>query len=206
LSDLQQQTDNKQSTVSAVLPTSCGDGQLILFDQMGDGKDHFAFAFGTPSKGKKPLVRVHSECITGEVFGSLRCDCKWQLETAIRMISEAPNGGYIIYLRQEGRGIGVKGKLKAYNLQDKGYDTAEANEKLGYAVDERSYELAAKILLELECSQVDLLTNNPDKIKGLKAFGVRVDQQVSIEAPSGNAWDTYLKTKAAKLGHTLNNY
>ena len=182
MSDIKAQTNTEQNVVSAVLPTSCGDGELILFDQMGDGKEHFAFALGSPAKGKKPLVRVHSECITGEVFGSLRCDCKWQLETAIDKISKSPNGGYIIYLRQEGRGIGVRGKLKAYNLQDQGYDTAEANEKLGYSVDGRSYELAAKMLLRLGCNQVDLLTNNPDKVKGLEASGVTVDTRVGLEA------------------------
>ena len=156
MSSIESKTNSAENRVSAVLPTPSGDGKLQLFDQMGDGKEHFAFALGNPDKGKKPLVRVHSECITGEVFGSLRCDCKWQLETAIRMISESPGGGYIVYLRQEGRGIGVKAKLKAYNLQDEGYDTAEANEKLGYSVDDRSYELAAKILLELGLSLIHI--------------------------------------------------
>ncbi len=192
--------------ISAVLPIASGQGELILFDQLGDGKEHFAFALGNIQSNQTPLVRVHSECITSEVFGSRRCDCKWQLETAISEITKAEFGGYVIYLRQEGRGIGVKGKLQAYNLQDQGFDTAEANEKLGFGVDERSYELAAKILQELGIEKVDLLTNNPSKVNGLKNCGIEVHSRIGIEAPSGNDWDSYLSSKSAKLGHQLKNY
>ncbi len=197
-------TQNKP--ISATLPIPAGRGELILFDEMGDGKEHFAFALGDLKKGETPLVRVHSECITSEIFGSQRCDCRWQLDTAIEEISKATSGGYIIYLRQEGRGIGIKGKLQAYNLQDKGFDTAEANEELGFEVDERSYELAAKILLKLGVAKVDLLTNNPSKVEGLQKSGVEVSSRVEIEAPAGNQWDAYLTTKSTKLGHKLKNY
>ena len=201
MSNIKSQANDQRRSVSAVLPTSFGDGELILFDQMGDGKEHFAFALGTPSKDKKPLVRVHSECITGEVFGSQRCDCKWQLETAMRAISESANGGYIVYLRQEGRGIGVKAKLKAYNLQDEGYDTAEANEKLGFDADLRDYTIVKSMFLHFQVDRIKLMTNNPVKVQALNKLGIEIVERLPIETGQNDHNARYLATKAGKLGH-----
>ncbi len=146
------------------------------------------------------LCRVHSECMTGEVFGSLRCDCRPQLELALERVSRETEG-VIVYLRQEGRGIGLGNKIKAYALQDRGRDTVQANIELGFAADERSYELAAAILGELKITSVRLMTNNPHKMSGLEAAGIRVSEQVPHWAGTSRHSEAYLETKRQRMGH-----
>jgi 3,4-dihydroxy 2-butanone 4-phosphate synthase/GTP cyclohydrolase II len=148
------------------------------------------------------LVRVHSECLTGDVFGSQRCDCNEQLHTSMAIIEKAGQG-ILLYMRQEGRGIGLLNKLKAYKLQDGGKDTVEANEALGFHADVRDYSLAAQILLDLGVRKVRLLTNNPKKIVGLKGFGIEVTERVPIEVKATSTNERYLKTKRDKLGHLI---
>jgi 3,4-dihydroxy 2-butanone 4-phosphate synthase/GTP cyclohydrolase II len=153
--------------------------------------------------GKKDvLVRVHSECLTGDVFGSLRCDCGEQLAAALAKI-EFCGRGVLLYMRQEGRGIGLKDKLRAYELQEKGYDTVEANKLLGYAADLRDYGTGAQILADLGLSTIRLITNNPKKIVGLEGFGLKISQRVPLEIKANEFNARYLKTKSSKLGHLL---
>ncbi|HEX7729525.1 MAG TPA: GTP cyclohydrolase II [Terracidiphilus sp.] len=149
-----------------------------------------------------PLVRIHSQCLTGDVFGSLRCDCRLQLEMALRAIAKA-GAGILLYEQQEGRGIGLMAKLKAYQLQDHGLDTVEANEELGYAADCRAYELPAAVLQVLGVSQVRLMTNNPEKVAALEAGGIKVTERVSAEVEPQESFAGYLKTKHEKMGHIL---
>jgi GTP cyclohydrolase II len=149
-----------------------------------------------------PLVRIHSQCLTGDVFGSLRCDCRLQLEMALRAIAKA-GAGILLYEQQEGRGIGLMAKLKAYQLQDHGLDTVEANEELGYAADCRAYELPAAVLQLLGVSQVRLMTNNPEKVAALEAGGITVTERVSAEVEPQESFAGYLKTKHEKMGHIL---
>lgn len=149
-----------------------------------------------------PLVRIHSQCLTGDVFGSLRCDCRLQLEMALRAIGKA-GAGILLYEQQEGRGIGLMAKLKAYQLQDHGLDTVEANEELGYAADCRAYELPAAVLQLLGVSQVRLMTNNPEKVAALEAGGIKVTERVSAEVEPQESFAGYLKTKHEKMGHIL---
>ena len=151
-----------------------------------------------------PLVRVHSQCLTGDVFHSLRCDCRQQLEMALAMIAEAGNG-ILVYEQQEGRGIGLMAKLQAYELQDRGLDTVEANERLGFKADCREYALPAEVLKALDVSEVRLLSNNPDKVAALQRAGIRVVERVPCEVEPGSAMsEQYLKTKREKMGHLLN--
>jgi len=149
-----------------------------------------------------PLVRIHSQCLTGDVFGSLRCDCRLQLEMALAKIAEE-GAGILLYEQQEGRGIGLMAKLKAYELQDDGLDTVQANEKLGFAADCRDYDLAAGALKLLQVSNVRLMTNNPDKVAALEAAGIKVTERVSAEVESQESFERYLRTKQEKMGHIL---
>jgi len=161
-----------------------------------------AIVKGNISKDKEALVRVHSQCLTGDIFGSLRCDCGSQLEKSLEMIEEYGTG-ILVYLRQEGRGIGLKNKIKAYQLQDQGLDTVEANNELGYDADLREYGIGAQILVECNVSKMKLLTNNPKKIIGLEGFGLEIVERVPIEFDTNSVNKKYLETKRDKLGHLI---
>jgi GTP cyclohydrolase II len=187
------------------LPLRFADGyatnaRVYSFDGLVDGREHLAFALGDAGARGVPLIRPHSECLTGDVFGSQRCDCGPQLRESVERIADA--GGYLLYLRQEGRGIGLYSKLEAYALQDTGLDTYDANVALGHGEDERSYVAAAQMLLALGASRVALLSNNPDKIRQLRACGVTVVTQVPTGVHVSAANVRYLETKARR-GHTL---
>jgi 3,4-dihydroxy 2-butanone 4-phosphate synthase/GTP cyclohydrolase II len=185
------------------LPTEYGDFDLYLYRSVLDGTHHVALVHGQVAGQPNVLVRVHSECLTGDVFASRRCDCGAQLRQAMRQVVEAGRG-VIVYMRQhEGRGIGLPAKVKAYKLQERGYDTVEANLKLGYPVDLREYGLGAQILADLGLSKIRLLTNNPKKIIGLQGYGLQVVEQVPIRVPPNPHNRNYLKTKRDKLGHLL---
>jgi GTP cyclohydrolase II len=188
--------------VSARIPTEAGEFQLCLYHNSQDDKEHLALVLGDVQDHEDILVRVHSECFTGDVLGSRRCDCGDQLQQAMQQIAQAGQG-VLIYLRQEGRGIGLLDKLRAYNLQDEGYDTVEANLLLGHQADERDYTAAARILDNLRVRSIRLLTNNPAKINHLDALGVKVIERVAVEAPvyADNAY--YLFTKAQRMDHLL---
>jgi len=186
------------------LPSKYGDFELYLYESEESDHHHVALVKGDPAKAGKPLVRVHSQCLTGDIFGSLRCDCGEQLGKALKMI-EASGAGVFLYMRQEGRSIGLANKIKAYALQDQGRDTVEANEDLGFPADPRDYGIGAQILADLGLTKIRLLTNNPRKIVGLEAYGLEVVERVPIEVcPNPNNAD-YLATKRAKLGHLLEN-
>ena len=186
----------------AELPTAYGKFDLIGYENNIDNKTHLALTMGEINPDQPVLVRMHSECLTGDVFGSLRCDCGKQLHQAMKQISE--NGsGVLVYMRQEGRGIGLLNKLRAYELQDHGKDTVEANEALGFPPDLRDYGVGAQILVDLGVRQIRLLTNNPRKIKGLEGYGLKVVERVPLEIPPGDYNCRYLATKKKKLGHLL---
>jgi 3,4-dihydroxy 2-butanone 4-phosphate synthase/GTP cyclohydrolase II len=184
------------------MPTDYGDFDLHLYRSKVDGQHHIALVRGEIAGRKNVLVRVHSECLTGDVFGSRRCDCGPQLHQAMRQVAEA-GSGVILYMRQEGRGIGLAPKIKAYKLQEQGYDTVEANEKLGYGMDLREYGLGAQILVDLGLKTIRLLTNNPKKVVGLAGYGLKIVQQVPIKVKPNPHNEKYLKTKREKLGHLL---
>jgi GTP cyclohydrolase II len=173
--------------------------QIVAFRASDDGQEHVALLIGAPG-GKPPLVRLHSECLTGDVFGSLKCDCGPQLKEALRIIGES-GGGVLLYLRQEGRGIGLANKLRAYALQDRGLDTVDANRRLGFADDERDYAHAAAMLRALGIDRVRLLTNNPNKVSGLEAAGIAVVERVPHHMPANPHNADYLATKRKKSGH-----
>jgi len=188
-----------------LLPTAdCGDFRLIVYENDVDQAQHLALVKGEIDSHQPMLVRVHSECLTGDVFGSLRCDCGDQLQLAKRKIA-AEGRGVILYLRQEGRGIGLVNKLKAYALQDQGLDTVEANEKLGFRPDQRNYGIGAQILNELGVRKLRLLTNNPKKLVGLQGYGLDVVERIPIQTESCADNQHYLQTKQLKLGHLLAN-
>ncbi|MEQ1691508.1 MAG: bifunctional 3,4-dihydroxy-2-butanone-4-phosphate synthase/GTP cyclohydrolase II [Gemmatimonas sp.] len=184
----------------ARLPTKFGEWRIIGYRNDVDTREHIALAFGEVEQGENVLVRMHSKCLTGDVFHSQRCDCGWQLDTAMRMI-QAEGRGVIVYLDQEGRGIGLLNKLKAYELQDHGADTVEANEQLGFKADLRNYGIGAQILLDFGLRSIRVLTNNPRKIVGLDGYGLVVTDRVRLQAPSTDENASYLETKRTKLGH-----
>lgn len=187
---------------SARIPTQYGDFRLVYYTNSLDNKEHLAFCMGDPAQREDVLVRIHSECFTGDVLGSQRCDCGEQLHRAMAQVA-SEGLGVIIYLRQEGRGIGLLEKLKAYNLQDQGYDTVDANLMLGHGADEREYSLAARILENLQVKSVRLMTNNPRKISALQAEGIRVKARVSLEVAVNPENAAYLLTKARRMDHML---
>jgi 3,4-dihydroxy 2-butanone 4-phosphate synthase/GTP cyclohydrolase II len=197
---------------SITLPTRCGEFKLFAYQSAIDPQPHLALCKGgigeLDSEGKvirhdEPvLVRVHSECLTGDVFGSGRCDCGSQLDTAMEMI-EREGKGVLLYLRQEGRGIGLANKLHAYALQEKGLDTVEANVRLGLPVDKRDYGIGSQILRDLGLSKLRILTNNPKKIYGIDGYGLSVVEEVPIRIEPGEHTARYLQTKKAKMGHRL---
>lgn len=184
------------------LPTQLGEFQLHCYVSRTDGLEHLALVKGEVRGGESVLVRVHSECLTGDVFHSRRCDCGEQLHTAMRMIDEA-GAGVLIYMRQEGRGIGLVNKLHAYHLQDHGLDTVEANEKLGFAPDLREYGIGAQILSDLGVRSIRLMTNNPRKIIGLQGHGLEIVERVPIVMPPCEHNRSYLDTKRTRMGHLL---
>jgi GTP cyclohydrolase II len=198
--------ENREPTVEIVararLPLDdMPDTQIVAFRASDDGQEHVALVVGAFG-GKPPLVRLHSECLTGDVFGSLKCDCGPQLKEALRIIGKA-GGGVLLYLRQEGRGIGLANKLRAYSLQDRGLDTVDANARLGFADDERDYGHAAGMLRALGLSAVRLLTNNPNKVAGLEAAGIEVIERVPHHMPANPHNADYLATKRARSGHLI---
>ncbi len=184
------------------MPTEFGDFDLYLYHSKLDNHHHLALVRGDVAGKKNVLVRVHSECLTGDVFGSRRCDCGPQLHQAMRQVAEAGRG-VIVYMRQEGRGIGLAPKIRAYKLQEQGYDTVEANKKLGFDMDLREYGLGAQILVDLGLKTIRLLTNNPKKVVGLEGYGLEIVEQVPIKVKPNQHNARYLKTKREKLGHLL---
>lgn len=184
------------------LPTAFGEFTAIVYENTLDGSNHLALIKGVVDDGAPVLVRMHSECLTGEVFGSLRCDCREQLHAAMRAI-EREGRGAIVYIRQEGRGIGLQNKIKAYALQDLGSDTVEANELLGFPPDPRDYGIGAQILADLGLRQIRLLTNNPQKRAGLEGYGLHVIERVPLEVTPNRENYAYLKAKRHRLGHLL---
>lgn len=184
------------------MPTKYGDFKMYGFTERISGKEHIALVLGNVEKVDSVLIRIHSECLTGDVFGSKRCDCGEQLDLALRNIDKEGTG-ILIYMRQEGRGIGLINKLKAYKLQEEGYDTVEANIELGFTPDLRTYDITASILKSLNVFNVRLMTNNPDKITGLEEFGIKVVERVPIEVNGNSVNEFYLKTKKEKMNHIL---
>lgn len=189
-----------RKSAAADLPTKYGDFKIHVYES-DDNKNHVALVHGNISKKDAVLVRVHSECLTGDVFSSLKCDCGEQLRDALKKI--AKEDGVLLYLRQEGRGIGLLNKIKAYELQEKGFDTVEANKKLGFKADERDYTVGAQILADLGVKKIRLLTNNPRKIEGLEKYGMKIVERVPLVAkPNENSKD-YIDAKIKKLGHLI---
>ena len=191
-----------QAVAEAKLPTDYGDFKLMVFANTVDGKEHLALVKGSWLPDEPVLVRVHSECLTGDIFGSKRCDCGKQLTIALSMIEEEGKG-VLLYMRQEGRGIGLINKVKAYSLQEQGFDTVEANEKLGFLPDPRDYGIGAQILASLGIKNMKLITNNPTKRVGIESYGLKVIERIPIETEPNPENAKYLETKKFKMGHLL---
>lgn len=189
---------------SCSLPTPYGVFTMHGFEEAETSKEHIALSMGDVADGESVLLRAHSECLTGDALYSMRCDCGYQLEEALRAVSEAGRG-VVLYLRQEGRGIGLINKIRAYNLQDQGADTVEANEQLGFGADLREYGMCQPMLEHLKISSIRLMTNNPRKVKALSEAGVAITERVSIEVGRNPHNNGYLNTKASKLGHFLSH-
>ena len=195
-------TSNAKVVATAGLPTRFGRFEVIGIKGRGPQDEAVVIQHGRLKRGKAPLVRIHSQCLTGDVFASQRCDCRAQLELSLRKIARAPFG-IVLYLPQEGRGIGLINKLKAYELQDEGLDTVEANRRLGFAADSRDYDFAAAALKALDVHSVRLLSNNPDKIAQLERSGIRVVERIPCRPRTNHHSREYLRTKKSKLGHLL---
>ncbi len=191
-----------QRVVTTTLPTAAGVFEIHVYRSDTDSKEHVALVKGVINPDQPVLVRVHSECLTGDVFGSLRCDCNSQLSAAM-MLVEKEQRGIVLYMRQEGRGIGLSNKLKAYKLQDEGLDTVEANEKLGFRPDLRDYGIGAQILRDLGVRKIRLMTNNPKKVVGLHGYGLEIVERIPLEVESHALNEKYLETKRDKLGHLI---
>lgn len=191
-----------EEIIDIQLPTEAGDFNLHLFRESNSGKEHLALVKGTWEKDEPILARVHSSCMTGDIFGSCRCDCGPQLDKAMKMV-EKEGKGIILYMNQEGRGIGLANKLKAYKLQEEGHDTVEANLKLGFKGDERDYGIGAQILRAMNVSKMRLMSNNPTKRTGLIGYGLEIVENVALEVDSNQHNELYLKTKRDKMGHNL---
>ncbi|MBS4029734.1 MAG: GTP cyclohydrolase II, partial [Ignavibacteriales bacterium] len=191
-----------QRIVTTHLPTSYGEFQVHTYKCDTDGKEHIALTKGEIRSEEPTLVRVHSECLTGDVFHSQRCDCNEQLHTAMKMVEQAGKG-VVLYMRQEGRGIGLSNKLKAYKLQDEGMDTVEANEKLGFRPDLRDYGIGAQILRDLGVGKMKLMTNNPKKVVGLHGYGLDIVERIPLEMGPNHVNEKYLQTKRDKMGHFI---
>jgi GTP cyclohydrolase II len=186
----------------AELPTPYGRFRIYGFEGRGPQEEAVALVRGNPNGRIAPLVRVHSQCLTGDVLHSLRCDCRAQLELSLQKIGKA-SAGILLYLPQEGRGIGLMNKLRAYQLQDRGMDTVEANVSLGFAADLREYDFPAKVLRKLGATKIRLLSNNPDKVKQLESAGVKVIERVPCQPRTSKVSRAYLQTKKSKMGHLL---
>lgn len=182
------------------LPTDIGEFKVHAFTEESKSKDHLAIGMGDLLTNEPVLCRIHSQCITGESFFSMRCDCRYQLTESLTRIAEKGRG-VVFYLQQEGRGIGLSNKIRAYNLQDKGLDTVEANHQLGFKEDERGYDIVSEMINFLGIKKVDLMTNNPKKIKALEAMGVIINQRVQISSSTNKYNEKYISTKIKKLGH-----
>jgi GTP cyclohydrolase II len=191
-----------QIIAQAALPTRFGRFRIYGFKGAGAQEEAIALVRGKLNGKAAPLVRVHSQCLTGDVLASLRCDCRAQLELSLRKIGQAPSG-ILLYLPQEGRGIGLMNKLRAYELQDSGMDTVEANERLGFAADARDYDFSAQILKKLGAKKIRLLSNNPEKVRQLERAGIRVVQRVACQPRVSKISRAYLQTKKSKMGHLL---
>jgi GTP cyclohydrolase II len=197
-------TSSARVVATAGLPSRFGRFEVIGIKGSRPQDEAVAIQHGRLKRGKPPLVRIHSQCLTGDVFASQRCDCRAQLELSLRKIAKAPSG-IVLYLPQEGRGIGLINKLKAYELQDEGLDTVEANRRLGFAADSRDYDFAAAALKALDVRSVRLLSNNPDKIAQLERNGIRVVERIPCRPRTNHHSRAYLRTKRSKLGHLLAN-
>jgi 3,4-dihydroxy 2-butanone 4-phosphate synthase/GTP cyclohydrolase II len=195
--------DTIQRIAEARLPTEAGDFQIIGYRSLTSPEEFIALVCGVPCPNRASLVRIHSQCMTGDVFGSIRCDCGRQLHEALKLIA-AEGHGAIIYQQQEGRGIGIINKIRAYALQDEGADTVEANERLGLDVDSRRYEQCAEIFRDLGLWKVRVLSNNPTKIRALEECGLEVVERVALEVQPAEAAVRYLRTKKEKMGHLIN--
>tara|TARA_B100001123_G_scaffold197969_1_gene225267 strand:- start:4481 stop:5074 length:594 start_codon:yes stop_codon:yes gene_type:complete len=187
---------------TSTLPTDLGEFKVHAFTDEIERKDHLAISMGDLLTNEPVLCRIHSQCITGESFFSMRCDCRYQLTESLTQIAEKGRG-VIFYLQQEGRGIGLSNKIRAYNLQDKGLDTVEANHQLGFKEDERNYETVSGMINFLAIKKIDLMTNNPKKIDALKAMGVMINERVPLSSNTNKYNEKYISTKIKKLGHLI---